>query len=556
VSSVTAQLRSAIERRASPNVAGRRFSVVLLFFVLILVGIFSALQAVRRPFWYDEICTVTISRLPNMPAIWDALDNGADGNPPPYYAVARLARRLTTDDHLGYRLPSIVGAWAVILCTYLILCRRLDRLSALTGAVFVLATPMAAYATEARPYALMVGCAAGAILAWQRIADRRMYSIVLALMLAAALCLHYYAILIWPAFILGEAAVLIAARRFRPYVWAALLVGATPLVVFAPMLFRLRQYYGAHIWARASIRQLVSSFDLLLGIGAHSGLVFAVASSGALMYWIYSKTGAVSRSDENGATTSSTLVGEFTIALGFLWLPVVATAAGMISRGGMTTRYMLPAVLGGSLVVGYLTSHAVARVKVLLLLVFLANYALSSGGSVRRAVFGSLLDERAGAAREVAAILDRSRELRLPAVVSSGMDYLPMVYYKPPDASGQLYVLSDAQAALKFANSDSLELGLLVLSRYSKLQVENYRNFASKHREFLLFSRGRGGHDWWPERLAQDGDSVILLEGSTADIKLYKVVVNSDFEQAQPAVVLRKATPAGGKHFDNGIDRP
>lgn len=512
---------------AGRNLAGGRTSVTLLLFILIVVGIFSTLQAVRRPFWYDEICTVTVSRLSNMPAVWNALDNAVDTNPPPYYAVTRLARRLTTDDHLGYRLPSIVGALAVILCTYLILCRSVDRLSALTGAVFVLVTPMAAYATEARPYALMVGCAAGGILAWQRVEDRRIYSVVLAAMLAAASCLHYYAIFMWPAFISGEAAVLIAGRRFRPHVWAALLAGATPLLVFAPLLLRLRQYWGEHFWARASLRQLAPSFDWLLGVGPRWGLAVAVAASVSLVYWIHSKTLVVPASDENRATTSSALIGELTIALGFLWLPVIATAAGMISHGGLATRHMLPAVLGGSLAIGYLTSNAVARVKVLLLLVFLANYALSSGGSARRVVVGSLLDERARAARQVAAILDRSRELRLPAVVSSGIDYLPMTYYGSADAQQHLYALADPQAAVRFANSDSVDLGLLVLRRYSELQVEEYSSFASKHREFLLFSRGTGDFDWWPERLAQDGDSVILLEGATAGSKVYKVAVNS-----------------------------
>ena len=107
--------------------------------------------------------------------------------------------QLVSDDHLGYRLPSILGLLLTVSCVYFTLSKRLTRLSALVGATFLLCTELAVYSYEARPYALMIGCISAAILAWQRIDDSRLYSAVLAVSLAAALSLHYYASLFGPA---------------------------------------------------------------------------------------------------------------------------------------------------------------------------------------------------------------------------------------------------------------------------------------------------------------------------------------------------------------------
>ena len=46
--------------------------------------------ASHRVFWFDELFTVRIARLPDIKAIWTALGHGADSLPPAYYMVVRL----------------------------------------------------------------------------------------------------------------------------------------------------------------------------------------------------------------------------------------------------------------------------------------------------------------------------------------------------------------------------------------------------------------------------------------------------------------------------------
>ena len=143
-------------------------------------------------------------------------------------------------------------------------------------------------------------------------------------------------------------------------------------------------------------------------------------------------------------------IEECVLTVMLLLLPVMAVAAAKVSGGGMSTRYMLPTVLGGALAVGYLTSKAAHSVRALLLALMFVNYGLSSTPVMKRLFHGSLLESRAAAARNAKAILAGYRESGVPIVISSGLQYLPMAYYTPADIDRELYVLTDPDAAVKF----------------------------------------------------------------------------------------------------------
>jgi len=207
---------------------GPATACVVLAVILSAAGLTSALRAYEKPLWYDEICTAIVCRLPHLPEIWGALNNAADTNPPPFYLLARAGRLIIRDDHLGYRLPSLLGFLGTVICVYLIAARRIDHIAALAAAAFLLSTRFMDFAYEARPYAPVILCVSAAILAWQRVDQSVFYHFALALALASAVSMHYYAILVWPAFIAAEAWLWLNGR-FRTGAWIALLVGTTPL---------------------------------------------------------------------------------------------------------------------------------------------------------------------------------------------------------------------------------------------------------------------------------------------------------------------------------------
>jgi hypothetical protein len=96
-----------------------------------------------------------------------------------------------------------------------------------------------------------------------------------------------------------------------------------------------------------------------------------------------------------------------------------------------------------------------------------------------------------------------------------------MAYYASPDKRCELYTLTDPHAAISFANTDSVDLNLIVLRRYFQLQVLDFDNFANNHREFLLVSGGAG---CLPARLLHEGDTLQLLS-TDGNTELFKVTL-------------------------------
>ena len=454
-----------------------RKSIVVLLLILLAAGVQSALSAIAQPFWYDEILTVILCRLPSVSAIWQALQNAADTHPPGFFVVARLAHQLVSDDHLGYRLPSILGLLLTVSCVYFTLSKRLTRLSALVGATFLLCTELAVYSYEARPYALMIGCISAAILAWQRIDDSRLYSAVLAVSLAAALSLHYYAIFVWPGFFAAELTVWISRRHFRVGAWAPLLVGTCPLLCFAKLLIKLREYYGQDYWAQPNVKQIYDSYNSLLNVDSHWGFIFAAGITVIILYSSMIKTprNGVLGGERNEAT--SVPIEERTLALMLLWLPVIAVTVTKVSHGGLTGRHMLPAVLGCALTLGYAIEKVPSAGRVLVLILFMINYEALSVPVLRDVVKGSLFAQRESAKHEVATLVGQLHEPNLPIVIGSELDYLPIAYYTAPELGKRLYVIVDPRAAVTYLNTASGDLNLLAIQQYYPLQVEDFGGF-------------------------------------------------------------------------------
>ncbi len=521
-------MRTVLLRTAIGAEGGSRRSIALLLFILLAVGLCSALHAVAKPFWYDEICTVIISRLPGASAIWNALNHAADSNPPFYYLIARFARQLIQDDHLGYRLPSILGLMGTVFCIYIILSRRISRLAALVGATFVLCTPLAVYAYEARPYSLMIACVSCAILAWQRIDDSWRYALLAAISLAAAVSLHYYAVLVFPAFIAAETSVWIFHRRFRVSAWAAIIAGALPMLFFSKLLLNYRQCYGQNYWAHVSFIQIVPSYNWLFNMGGHWGFFFVTGITTVILYFYIAKTVTPGHPGQRKAEEYILPIEELVLILMLLWLPLIAVAVEKIGHGGMMAKYMMPTILGGALAFGYLSGKTSRAVGAILLILFLATYALSSFHVVKSALNGSLLNRRTAATHEVQAIITEDDQAGLPIVISSGVLYLEKAYYTPAESTRMLYTIADPSAGVHFSaiKLDLVDISLLVLRQYFPLHVEDYDGFVSRHREFLLVTTGdyRVSFEWLPSRLIHEGNTVRLLS-ATEGTEVYKVTM-------------------------------
>src|SRR5436305_1515201 len=147
--------------------------------------------------WLDESITFYISQLGSVRAIWHALAQGADPNPPLNYLLVLLSAKLFGHSALALRLPAIVASWAGILALYFFLKKRIPPVYAAAGVLVFMATAAFDYSFESRSYALLLCFAALSLVAWRSAiegAHRTLAACALALVLAAGLSSNYFAV--------------------------------------------------------------------------------------------------------------------------------------------------------------------------------------------------------------------------------------------------------------------------------------------------------------------------------------------------------------------------
>jgi mannosyltransferase len=232
----------------------------------------AATFAARAPFWMDEILTLWTARLPSMTAIWSALEHGAEFTPPLYDWFLHALHQAGITTALGLRLPSIVAIYIAALATGALVRRHAGIAPAALAAGVVLSSGLFGYAVQARPYALVTAAFACALALHDRSgrpSNRRLAAI--ALLIAIAIGLHFYALLLAGALALLE---LVRARIERRgpcrRTLAAIALGACTILLWLPILIAARAHSGGDVgapdyYARPVPIALVRSYAMLLG---------------------------------------------------------------------------------------------------------------------------------------------------------------------------------------------------------------------------------------------------------------------------------------------------
>lgn len=511
---------SAVSSRASDKHRAQKLVPLGLCLLIVYAVVRSFFAAAGKPFWYDEICTFIVARQSSISAIWKALARGADSHPPPFYLVERAGAALVRNPEIGLRLPAIVGIACVMACIFSFVKRRAGAMYGLLCTAIPLITVLySVYAEEARAYCLLTACIAVALVCYQRLPEAKFWLILLGITFVAAESLHYYAVFALVPFGLAEITLSLRVRRLRPTVWLALGCGVLPLVLFWPLLFGQKKYYGAHFWGRPTLRHAGATYAWLFGISNfHRDLAIAVVL--VLVGGVVAM--AFRRARES--LIHSPYFHEYVLVWALLGLPFVAFAATKIAGGGYDARYVLPCVLAIPLGAGYilpkLNRKIVLALGILIFGIFIAQetrFWIS-----QRSHLGEIVSP-VGPIEHLVSLAGHSN---LPVVLSDGHDYPPLVHYASPERAGRFVALVDPAQAVAYIGTDTLDKNLIILRSCYPLQVYEFQDFAAKHRSFLLYSAG-GMWDWWPRFLAQDGYSLEEVAAASGR-RIYLVTHNGD----------------------------
>jgi hypothetical protein len=353
------------------------------------------------------------------------------------------------------------------------------------------------YATEARPYGLVLGCAALSLLCWQSVADdrRRILSLAgLSASLAAALASHYYAVLIFVPLAAGEVVRTIVRRRLDPWVWLAFVLATIPLWVFLPLIQSGQRLSGT-FWAKPRWFAAVSFYQNL----------FALTASGAIFLFIgfllFLTLYAIVRSPNQAApkvrAASRVPAHEVVAALGYLAIPVLGVLVAKLTRGAFTDRYAIAAVVGLALIIpwgAYVILDRRATMGIAIAAVLFSWFVVKDG-------IEPALKERAELARlhDTFEFLRTAAPGQAPLVIASPHIFFQLSYYAPPELASRFVYLVDAAASLRYLKTDTAELGMREFRRWTPMSIQDYRSYVQAHPRFLLYGGlGYGDLGRWP----------------------------------------------------------
>jgi hypothetical protein len=458
----------------------------LCLLALILMYFFVTAVMSRRYLWHDELYTYYIAEAPSLAAVWQ--DIHLDLHPPLMFFIARLSLSVFGDSAYALRLPFILVFLAGSLCLYLFIARRLRPIYGALAVLVFWSTPIIYYATEARPYGLILGFFAMVMLAWQNAVKpgRSGKSLLLLLLSNTAMMLtHFFGVFFLFPFGLGE---LVRWRRNRKpdlALWAVLAIpAALPLIYYRVMASYSESLFPADF--QAGFHKMAGFYYYSL---SPEGWVLLLAFCGALAVAYQSNRAAVP-----SQLKMTTL--EQTFLAGLLLLPVVVNLALMGAHGAFFPRYAAPAVLGYSIALAFLLaaytnlsrSAAAAACGLLLLYIPADN------------VLGPLVKEirrnRNSATISNSVSIDRIKP-NLPLVAASGLTFLEMDHYESPGTAGRLFYLTDRTLAIRYAHATLFE-SLPNLKRHFPIRasVEPYRQFIREHGHFLVIGTPDYPEDW------------------------------------------------------------
>jgi hypothetical protein len=468
---------------------------ILLAGLLLYVTAASVYEASGRPFWYDEVFTVVLSGLPSMTDVHRALATAADTSAPGFYVIQRATSDLVAEPEVGFRLASIAALPIVSICLYLFARTHLDATSALVAAV----TPLLSllyhdYSVEARPYALAAAFLSMAMLAWQRL-QTAWGAAALGCSLAAAVWVNYHAVFALGPFIAAESVRTFVTSRVRWSVWMALTAGAAPLVVYWENLSELRRYYGDHYWTKGSIADIIAGYDWFFELRDIGGAGFLLAMALVLVLVVAACRPAASLAQRVPLATLALIAG-------FIVLPWAVMLGGLAMGGGFTPRYGIGVIGGLSLGLAYASRFLSPRAPAAIVAVLLLSLGVREVRFWMGAPDSSPLTTADLARHD--RMLARAPAGTLPVVVSNGLLFVPLAYYRRNRSTSRLVALIDTEAALQYSGTDSVDLDLAVLRRYFDARIEDYDAFVARHDRFLLYS-SPGRADWWPGRLRDEG---------------------------------------------------
>jgi len=229
----------------------RSYGLAALF--LVLTAALSLVWSHNRLMWNDEFLSFYGDSAPSVAAVVGVqLHYPISLDPPAYHVLSHLSMDLIGRNAMALRLPALAGFLLLQISLFFFVKRLAGSRAAVVALALPLLTASFRYSVEGRPYGLLLGLYALALVCWQDAgrmnAGRRRILPLTGLTVAIALAIssHYFGVLILVPVCMGELARSIERRRLDFGVLLALALGVMSIGLILPFrkaLMVYRQHY-------------------------------------------------------------------------------------------------------------------------------------------------------------------------------------------------------------------------------------------------------------------------------------------------------------------------
>ena len=492
---------SAISVSSSPVRTGalplsaRALHISLLAVYTALYLLITIPIASKRLLWNDELFTLTISRQ-SFHEMWRLLNTGADQLPPAFCAISHAAFALWGPHELSARAPEIFGFWLLGVCLFELTASRTSPLHGAIAAFLPCLTAGFLYSYEARPYGLVLGFAALALLLWQKAGAENPSPWALAgfaLALMAATSVHYYAIFVALPFGAAEALRLYRERWFRAPVWVAIAASVIPAVLAAPLI-RTASRVAHHFWSRAQLVSISDAYGDLLAKPFLTGVMLAALTGFFVLAFRFGEGEAAPRRPWRPP------VHEVIPVAAFALMPLIIVPIARVTTGAFASRYAVTAIIGVCVLIAWLCYVLTANHRWATCLILGAVMACVGFAGLRTYRSAAL------AHAETFSVISylESQPGALPIVISDPHLFFQLSHYAAPPLANRLVYLADIPLAVQHTGTDTLDLGMLVLGPVSGARVAAFAAFVKSTPRFLVYGYPAGRWGWAvPELLAR-----------------------------------------------------
>ena len=493
--------------------------------ILLLTATLSLVWSHARLLWNDEFLSFYTDSVATLhQVILVQLHNPISLDPPTYHLLSHLSMDVLGRNAIALRLPALAGFLLFQLCLFFFVRRLASPRSAILAMAVPLLTASFRYSVEGRPYGLLLGLYASALLCWQLATEQdaptqtptrsRILPLAgLTLSIALAITSHYFGVLILIPIALGELARTLIRKRLDLGVLTALILGLASIGLILPFQ-RALLVYRQHYYVKGVNPHDISQGyrELFVRYGAWPLPLQKLAAALMVLLALTLAYAGYQRFKRRPATEHPWLwVALVSMAL----LPLFGYLFGRFVTHTMEVRYVIAALIAFAATLGIVlerklrsTTFYYATVALILIAaVALNTYSILQERRNSAAILASLHPSPALSA-QLAANPDAPLYIQ-----SLGLFFVDSYYTADPALRSRITLLYSAPREITYLQHDTYAISAENMKHFTRLPLADENQLQQQPPPHLVIQI-HDGWDWTTKAFAAEHATVTPLGDS------------------------------------------